>query len=321
MATSRPGAGDYALLLMLAAIWGSSFLFIKLAVETVPAATTTALRLGIAALFLLAVAWRAGQPMPRGRKLWSLILASALFGNALPFTLISWGEESIDSGLAAILIAVMPLSTILLAHLFTSDEKLNARKAIGVVLGFAGIIVLIGPEKLTRLGDDTLRQLAVAGAAFCYGINAIVTKSLVGLPRRSLAAALMVASTLMLVPVSLLLDRPWTLDPSNLSLLSILALGLAHTAIGTLMLFAIVGRQGASFFSQINFLVPVFGVFWGVALLAERLPAGAYWALALILAGIAVARGGRRSAATVPGGGGAAAAGSTRGREKEASDT
>lgn len=300
MADSRPGAGDYALLLTLAAIWGSSFLFIKLSVETVPAATTTAIRLAVAAIFLLAVAWRAGQAMPRGRRLWGLILIAALFGNALPFTLISWGEEAIDSGLAAILIAVMPLSTILLAHVFTHDEKLNARKAAGVALGFAGIVVLIGPEKLTRLGDDTLRQLAVAGAAFCYGINAIVTKSLVGLPRRALAAAVMTASALMLLPVSLLLDRPWELQASAQSLLSILALGVAHTAIGTLMLFAIIGRQGASFFSQINFLVPVFGVFWGVALLAERPPADAYWALALILAGVALARG--RAAAVVPGG-------------------
>lgn len=306
MATSRPGAGDYGLLLTLAAIWGSSFLFIKLAVETIPAATTTALRLGIAALFLLAVAWRAGQSMPRGRRIWGLILLAALFGNALPFTLISWGEEVIDSGLAAILIAVMPLSTILLAHFFTSDEKLNTSKTIGVVLGFAGIIILIGPEKLTRLGDDTLRQLAVAGAAFCYGINAIVTKSLLGLPRRSLAAAVMVASAIMLVPVSLLLDRPWQLEPTAMSLISVVALGLAHTAVGTLMLFAIIGRQGASFFSQINFLVPVCGVFWGVALLAERLPPGAYWALALILAGIAVARGGAKGTAPVAGGGGAA---------------
>lgn len=303
MQSSRPRAGDYALLFTLAAIWGSSFLFIKLAVETVPAATTTALRLAIAAAFLLVVAWRAGQAMPRGRRVWRLILVSALFGNALPFTLISWGEETIDSGLAAILIAVMPLSTILLAHFFTSDEKLNARKALGVVLGFSGIIVLIGPQKLTQLGDDTLRQLAVAGAAFCYGINAIVTKSLVALPRRSLAATLMVVSALMLVPVSLLFDRPWELEASSVSLLSILALGVAHTAIGTLLLFAIVGRQGASFFSQINFLVPVFGVFWGVALLAEHLPAGAYWALALILAGIAVARQGVRRK-TPPGGSG-----------------
>lgn len=291
MPTSRPQPGDYALLFALAAIWGSSFLFIKLGVETVPAATTTALRLAIAAVVLVAVAWRAGQAMPRGARLWKLILMSALFGNALPFTLISWGEEVIDSGLAAILIAVMPLSTIALAHLFTSDEKLNARKALGVALGFAGVLVLIGPEKLTRLGDDTMRQLAVAGAAFCYGINAIVTKSLVELPRRSLAAALMVASALMLAPVSLLLDRPWTLDASASSLLSILALGVAHTAVGTLMLFAIIGRQGASFFSQINFLVPVFGVFWGVVLLAERPPADAYWALALILGGVALARG------------------------------
>lgn len=303
MGTSRPGAGDYALLFTLAGIWGSSFLFIKLAVDTIPAASMTALRLIVAALLLLAVARHAGQRLPRGFRLWGLILLAALFGNALPFTLISWGEERIDSGLAAILIAIMPLATILLAHLLTDDEKLNSRKGLGVALGFTGLVILIGPEKLTQLGENTLRQLAVVGAAMCYGVNAVVTKSLVGQPRRALAAALMLAAAAMLVPASLLLDRPWTLAASGQSLLAAAVLGAVHTAVGTLMLFAIIGRQGASFFSQINFLVPVFGVFWGVVLLAERPPTDAYWALALILAGIAIARG--RAAVSAPRGEGA----------------
>lgn len=296
MTGSKPGAGDYGLLLMLAAIWGSSFLFIKLSVDTVPAATTTLLRLIVAAAILVAVAAHARQPMPRGARVWGLILLASLTGNALPFTLISWGEEVIDSGLAAILIAVMPLTTIVLAHLLTADEKLTARKGIGVALGFGGLVVLIGPEKLLHLGEDTLRELAVAGAAFCYGVNAIVTKALAGHPRRALAAAIMVASALMLVPASLLLDRPWDLQPSEQSLAAIGVLGIAQTAIGTLLLFAIVSRQGASFFSQINFLVPVFGVFWGVVLLAERPPSNAYGALTLILLGIAIARGGNLAA-------------------------
>lgn len=290
MTGQRPGPADYALLVTLAAIWGSSFLFIKLAVETAPAATATAIRLAIAALMMLVIAALAGKRLPGDRRIWGLILLAGLFGNALPFTLISWGEEVIDSGLAAILMAVMPLTTVLLAHVLIADEKLNVAKGIGVTLGIVGLIVLIGPEKLFQLGDNTVRQLAVAAAAVCYGVNAVVTRALMGLPRRALAAAILTASFVMLLPVALYIDRPWDLAPSTLSLGSIAVLAVLHTVIATFLMFAVVGRQGASFFSQINFLVPLFGVFWGMLLLSEDPSANAYAALALILLGIAVAR-------------------------------
>jgi drug/metabolite transporter (DMT)-like permease len=291
MGGSRPGGGDYALLILLSAIWGSSFIFIKLAVDTAPAASATAVRLAVGALTMFVIARLAGQTLPRGLRLWTQIALAGLFGNALPFTLISWGEEVIDSGLAAILMAVMPLTTILLAHLLTEDEKLTPAKALGVFLGIAGLIVLIGPQKLSHLGGDVVRQLAVAAAATCYGINAILVRSLTGLPRRSLIASLLIVSFVMLLPVVVYVDRPWTVSPSALSWSAMAVLGLLHTALATLIMFAIVSRQGASFFSQINFLVPLFGVFWGVVALSENPPPNAYLALALILAGIAIARG------------------------------
>ncbi len=293
MTQTPPGIRDYALLILLSAIWGSSFLFIKLGVEAVPAATLTLARLVLAAIFLAIVARMAGQAMPRGLRTWGFIVLAALTGNALPFTLIAWGEESIDSGLAAILMAVMPLTTVLLAHIFTKDEKMTPRKALGVALGIAGLAVLIGPEKLSRLGDDTLRQLAVAGAAFCYGVNAIVTKHLIGLPRRALAAALMAAAAAMLLPFSLFLDQPWKLSLGADSLAVLAVLGILHTALGTLIMLALVRRQGASFFSQINFMVPLFGVLFGASILLERPPPNAYGALAIILLGVAAARGRR----------------------------
>ncbi len=295
MTQAPPGGRDYALLILLSAIWGSSFLFIKLGVETVPAASLTLARLALAAVLLAGVARMAGQAMPRGLGIWGLITLAALTGNALPFTLIAWGEEGIDSGLAAILMAVMPLTTVLLAHVFTRDEKMTPRKALGVVLGIAGLVVLIGPEKLTQLGENTVRQLAVAGAAFCYGVNAIVTKGLIGLPRRALAAAIMAVSTAMMVPFSLVLDQPWTLVLGADALAVLAVLGILHTAIGTLIMLALVRRQGASFFSQINFMIPLFGVLFGALVLLERPPPNAYGALAIILLGVAVARGHRRA--------------------------
>ncbi len=291
MNRSHPGPPDYMLLLALGAIWGSSFLIIKLAVATMPAATMTAARLAIAALIMYAVARHAGQHLPRDLALWRLIGLSALFGFALPFYLIGWGEEEIDSGLAAILMGAMPLTTVLLAHILTDDEKLNVRKGLGVTLGVIGLVVLIGPEKLATLGDDTLRQLAVTGAGACYGINAIITKSLIAQPRRGLVAAVMIAATGMMIPFSLVADQPWTLDVSTTSFAAVIVLGILPTAYATLLMFKLVDRQGASFFSQINFLTPLFGVFLGALILAERPPPNAYIALAIILLGVAVARG------------------------------
>lgn len=287
---ARPGLADYGLLLLLSAIWGSSFLFIKLAVETTPAVSMTAARLLLAGIILLCMANLAKQKLPRGKDLWFWILMSAFFGNALPFGLIGWGEEKIDSGLAAILMAVMPLTTLVLAHVFTTDEKITLPKFIGVLLGFADLIVLIGPEKLATLGEETVRQLAVAAAAVCFGINAIITKRLIGLPPKGLAAAIVMSSALMLIPASFLFDTPAEIRPSALSAISIVALAIFHTVIATFLLFAIIRKQGASFFSQINFLVPLFGVAWGAVLLSERPSANAYVALALILLGVAIAR-------------------------------
>ena len=291
MSKPHPGATDYLLLLALGAIWGGSFMIIKLAVETIPAATTTAGRLIIAAIIMYVVARLAGQDLPRDRRLWRLILLSALFGFALPFFLIGWGEEKIDSGLAAILMGAMPLTTVLLAHLLTDDEALSLRKGIGVTLGLVGLVVLIGPAKLLQLGDDTVRQLAVTAAGACYGINAIITKSLITHPRRALVAAVMISATAMMIPVSLVVDRPWTLDFSVLSTAAVVLLGVLPTAYATLLMFKLIDRQGASFFSQINFLTPLFGVFLGALVLAERPPPNAYIALAIILLGVAVARG------------------------------
>ncbi|MCC0012055.1 MAG: EamA family transporter [Rhodobiaceae bacterium] len=290
---------DYVLLVLLAAIWGSSFMFIKIAVVTVPPATMTAMRMITATAVLLPVALAAGASLRFSPRLIGLLCLAAAFGNAMPFTLIAWGQQGIDSGLAAILMGTMPMFTLLLAHLFTHDEKLNGLKLVAVLLGFAGIVVLIGPQKLVQLGGQTISQLAVAGGALCYAINAIISKRLLGEPRMAVAAAVMAASMLMMLPVAWTSDfagamGPVVSDASLMQIASVVLLGLLHTGIATLIMFRLISNAGATFFSQINFLVPVFGVFWGTALLGERPEANAFAALALILAGIAVARKGQR---------------------------
>ena len=228
--------------------------------------------------------------MPAIGTIWWPLFASGFFGNALPFGLISWGQVSVEAGLTAIFMAAMPLATLVLAHLFTSDEKLDRYKFTGVIFGLIGVMVLMGWNNLSQLGDQTIRQLAILAGALCYAVNAIITKKITHLPKWSAMTALMFASSVMMVPVSLAFDQPWTFQPSADALLALLALAIGPTAMATVLILIIIERQGASFLSQINFMVPVFGMFFGVVFLSEILPANAYIALVIILSGIALSR-------------------------------
>ena len=281
---------DYVLLISLSAMFGASFLLIKISIVEIPTLTLVAARLLIAAVILLCAMKMAGQYFPRGAKIWMWIIVAAIFGNVLPWWLITWGQVKVDAGLTAILMATMPLATLLLAHVFTDDEKLNIWKMLGVMFGIAGVVLLIGYDQLTTLGDDTIRQYAIALAAICYGVNAIVTKQLVGHPRRAMAASLMIVSLIMVAPFAMIVDQPWAIAPSLGVSIAVVLLGVFPSALGTLMIFAIVARQGASFLSQINFLVPVFGILWSYLFLSEQLSLNAFFALMLILVGVALAR-------------------------------
>ena len=211
-------------------------------------------------------------------------------GNALPFALVSWGQVKVDASLAAIFMAVMPLATILLAHIMTGDEKYNKYKLAGVTLGFSGIVILMGIDSLSSLGDESLRQFAILCAAVCYAVNAIITRKLTSIPRYSMVAALTIAASILLVPASVFIDHPWNLSVSTTAVLSILALAAVSTVLATILLLMIIDRCGATFMSQINFMVPLFGVFFGTLLLGERLSANAYIALIVILIALAMSR-------------------------------
>ena len=287
-----PGFIDYALLIGLAAIFGSSFLFTHIAVQSMPPFSVVAARLSVAAIVLLVVLSLAKQRLPKG-SVWVWIFASALFGNAIPFSLISWGQQEVDAGLTSIFMAVMPLSTVLLAHCVTTDEKLNRWTLTGVLFGLVGVCVLMGWSALSQLGNESLSQLAILGGAVCYAVNALITRKLTHLSKWPMSAGLLVAASILTVPLALVFEAPWQLAPSASSLLAVLALAAGPTALATAMILAIIGRQGASFLSQINFMVPLFGVFFGVVFLHERLPANAWAALAVILSGVALARRGR----------------------------
>ncbi len=332
-AIPRAGAKEVALLLLLAFIWGSSFTIIRVVVPHLPPFSLTFWRVALAALVLaLAAIWR-GESFHFTARGWIWIVLAGLTGNVLPFTLIAWGEERIDSGLAAILISIAPLMVLLLAHFLTRDERITPPRALGMALGFAGVIVLIGPESLLHLGEHTLRQLAVAAAAFCYAVNTLIVRHLqlahlgmhvkirrtadfqtahrpapppnhpissasevVGRERGAaeracprtgpvaLAAVIMAASALVLLPFVLWKDG-LVLPPPDAAAWAVM-LGVVHTALATLIMFAIIARAGATFFASINFLIPVVGYLLGVFALGEPFSWRAVASLALVLSGI-----------------------------------
>ena len=286
--SSAAGWRDYLLLLLLSLLFGASFTLTSLAVREVPPFTVVSTRLLVAMLIFVVLMVIAGQKLPRGAGVWAGIAGAAFFGNALPFCLINWAQLRVDAGLTAIYMAIMPLGTVLIAHFVTVDEKLNLLKLVGVVAGIIGVAVLMGLGQLGLMGGNLLSELAIIGAALCYSVNAVITRFLVNLDKRSLLSGLMILSVVMVLPLSLYFDQPWSLQPSAMAILSMLALGVGPTAIATLLLIVIIARQGASFLSQINFIVPLVGAAMGVYLLDESLPPNALVALVCILLGIAM---------------------------------
>lgn len=283
---------DMVLLTGLAAIWGSAFLVIKIAVHEIPPATVAASRVLIAAVLIYLYMRSRGLSLPRNGQFWRLISVTGLLSMALPFALISWGEQHIDSGLAAILMATGPLIALVLSHFFSPDDRFTSFKLLGVIVGFAGVMMIIGFDALSGLGDNIPAQLATIGAALCYGGSGILVRKVNEKSNTVTTAAVLITATLWILPVSLLLDRPWEVLPQSSAdaLFSLLYLGIVPTAIAFVLRFHIIREVGYSFASFVGYLVPVFGVIWGWIFLDERLPATTMGALVLILAGVATSR-------------------------------
>jgi len=290
----QPGAADFLLLLLLAFTWGSSFLFIKQAVETLPPMSLALGRMTIGAAMLLAIAFAKGQAMPRGLGLWGRMVFLGVIGNSLPFFLIGWGEQYTPSNLAAILMATIPSFVIVLAHFFTHDEPMTLGKGLGCVLGFAGVVALVGIDALRGLGDVVIGQIVILCGAFSYSLYGIHAKRLPPLGSEMLVGMILVAGLIPLIPVWLIHDRPWELTgalaPDAKAWFSVAWLGLLSTGGGNLLFFLLLRRVGAGFGSFNNYLVPLMGVGWGFFLLGERPSWNALAALVLILTGLACAR-------------------------------
>jgi drug/metabolite transporter (DMT)-like permease len=288
--TSSHRIRDWALLAALVAMWGSAFMFIKLGVATVPPATLAASRLALGAALLYAVMRMRGLALPPLGPRWLSFAALAIVGNSVPFYLISWGQQFIDSALAGILMAVMPLTTLLLAHFFVAGERLTANLILGFSVGFAGIVVLMGPAAVAGLGINVTAQAAVLAGALCYAANSIMSRRLIATDFLVASTAVLIVASLVIVPLALLIDRPWGLAPSMGSAVAIVWLGIGPTALATLLYFRLIAAAGPTFMSLVNYLSPMVALLAGVTLLGEQPGTTAVAGLGLILLGIALSR-------------------------------
>lgn len=285
---SAPKLGtNLALLLALATLWGASYTFIKIGVETIPPVTLIAVRTLIAATILIAIIKARGLSMPRDRATWGRFLFQACLNSVIPFTLIAWAEQTLDAGLATILNSTTPIFTFLLTVSLVRHEPVSPRKFFGVAAGLAGVCLIIGTEALNGLGHGLWAQLAILLASLAYAGAAIFGRNFRDLDPMMPAAGSMTCGAIMLLPLSLIVDRPWTLQPSTDSMLALLGLSVFSTALAFVIFFHLVRSLGSvGTTAQAYLRVPI-GVGIGVVFLGETLTSTAGIGLLCVIAGVA----------------------------------
>jgi drug/metabolite transporter (DMT)-like permease len=260
------------LLVTLSVLWGGSFFFNAVALEGLPTLSVVFGRVAIAAAALWLVIGLSGQPVVVSAGLWLAFFAMGALNNAIPFALIVWGQTRIGSGLASILNATTPLFTVILAHWLTRDERLTPGRLTGVSCGLIGVIVMIGPAALEEFGLAVLAQLAVVGAGISYAFAGIFGRRFQGTAPLLTAAGQLTGSTLIILPLVLMVDRPWELESPTAEVWgAVLGLALLSTAAAYVIYFRILARAGATNLLLVTFLVPVSALLLAVTVLGEVL--------------------------------------------------
>lgn len=290
-ALNRPmSAAQWAMLLGLSVLWGGSFFFTGVALSALPPLTLVVLRVGIAALILNLILPFADPHRSRCREAWAAFLGMGLLNNVVPFCLIVWGQTHIASGLAAILNATTPLFTVVVAHMLTSDERMTGNRLAGVLVGLGGVSVMIGAGAFAEAGSNLPAQLAVLGAALSYALAGIFGRRFrrMGVSPLATATGQVTASTLLLLPVALVIDRPWTLAlPSPAVWGAVLGIAALSTALAYPLYFRLLASAGATNLLLVTFLIPVSAILLGALLLGEHLDPRHYLGMVLIGCGLA----------------------------------
>jgi len=287
----QPRLHHWLLIAVLALVWGFAFYLIALALRSFPPITLVALRLIIGAIVLTVIMRWQGLSLPREPIWWWYFSLLALQGNLIPFSLIAWAETTIPSSQAGLIMALMPITTMVLAHYFVAHEKLTSRRAFGVILGFSGVVILMGSQATSGLGNSGLMaQLACVLATFAYAVNAVYIKRLPTMNGLVVGAGSLIAGSLIFIPVALVVDQPWTLTVSGDSVLAIFALGLLATGLATWVYFVVVNDCGPNFISIINYIIPAISFAAGVVLLGEPAELSKFAGLLLVCLGIAISQ-------------------------------
>ena len=282
------GRLEWALLFGLAILWGGSFFFAEVALAELRPFTVVLGRVGFAAVALVALVYLTGRRLPLDGRMWGAFFVMGGLNNLIPFSLTVWGQTEIASGLAAILNATTPLFTVLLAHVLTADEKITTNRLIGTALGLVGVAIMIGGEVLAGLGLAVIAQFAVLGAALAYAFAGIYGRRFRDTPPLITAAGQVTASTLLLLPVVAMVDRPWTLPlPSLATTGAILGLALPSTALAYVIYFRILATAGATNLLLVTLLIPVSAILLGVGVLGEVLALKHLAGMALLALGLA----------------------------------
>jgi drug/metabolite transporter (DMT)-like permease len=285
-------AAAWAMLLALSVLWGGSYLYVKVALAELPPITIVALRVVIGGAFLVAILRLKGLALPRDPALWRAFGVLALINTLVPFVLIAWGQREISAGLAAILNAATPLWTITLAHFLTADERMNVRRATGVLIGFAGVVVLVGPEALAGIGTSVAAQLACVLATISYGFALIWARRFRRIDGSVVASGQFICAAPAAVALACLVDRPWSLPvPGQATIAAILALALFSTAFGYLVYFRLMQRSGAGNASLVTMLIPPSAMLLGSLFLDERPEPVGLAGFAMIAVGLAIVDG------------------------------
>jgi len=289
-AIRRPTLADVAKLLFVGALWGGAFIFISIALNDFEPVSIATWRVSLAAVVLLLIALFIGQKFPRGFRNWRYIFAVGFLNSAVPFFLISWGQQFISSAESALLVAMGTFVSLLISHFTSADERINRSRVAGVSLGFVGVLVLVFWDLIESGTGNLAGQLAVMAAGCSYAISSVISRRLTHLPMISTSAATMLSASLYMVPLAFLLENPLPDKVSGSSIIALVYLGVVATALAFTIRFFIIRANGAVFMSLVGYLVPVFGVLWSGLYFADAINLQTLLSLAFIMLGIAITR-------------------------------
>ncbi len=276
----------WCLIILLSIIWGASFFFVEIAVEKMTPLTIVLYRVGFAAFLLLAFVRLTGRKMPKTIGIWGAFLALGALNNAIPFTLITWGQSHIDSSLASILNATAPVFSVILAHFLTKDEPLTKNRLAGVLFGWGGVALLIGIDALNGAGMKMAGQLAVLGAALFYAFAAIFARRFKDIDPVVVSAGMLTGSTIIMIPMAFIMEQPLALDPTPVTWAALFGLAAISTSLAYIIYFYGLSKAGATNILLVTFLIPVSAIFLGMAVLGENPGWNAFAGMGLIFIGL-----------------------------------